>query len=220
MYFRLAVGGSLGNTEVWSINPAFDPEGEVTTNEWNAAAGQAMVQAAGNTPPPALLLTLLSTAAKVSNFRLEGRHDTTHALLGVAEYVRGNGWAGTGTPTKPAQTSVVLSLRTPLAGATGRGRLYWPALGASIDQTSLRMSGTDAAAIAGAGRLYLQSLQDEMKNAAGGLDLWTSLNLAVISRTSGSRNLVNRIQVGDVLDVQRRRRDRLRESYSTVDFPD
>jgi hypothetical protein len=45
------------------------------------------------------------------------------------------------------------------------------------------------------------------------------VGLAVWSRTAASITTVNQIQMGDIVDVQRRRRDQLVETYQSLAFP-
>lgn len=217
MYFRLSIGGKLGATELWTINPAFDPQWESSAATWDQEAGEAMVLAAAGVTPGAQILSAISSAADISTFRLEGRSDA-HALLGVAEYRLPTPYPGSGAPTKPAQSAMVLSLRTNTPGASGRGRLFLPSLNVPIDTTTLRLSSTTVTNLIPNVVTYLRGVQDAMRDA-GSFFPWTSLNLCVVSRTTGQRPLVNRIQIGDVIDVQRRRRDAIRETYQARDFP-
>ena len=217
MYFRLSIGGRLGATERWTINPAFDPEWESSAAAWDQEAGEAMVIAAAGVTPGAQILSALSSAANISTFRLEGRNDD-HSLAGVAEYILPTPYAGSGAPSKPAQSAMVLSLRTNTPGASGRGRLFLPAINVPLDTTTLRLSTVTTGALLPNVVSYLRGVQDAMRDA-GDFFPWTSLNLCVVSRSTGQRPLVNRIQIGDVIDVQRRRRDEIRETYIASNYP-
>lgn len=208
-YVRVSILGASPGGEVWSINPVFDPTGEFPG--WNQANADAAIVAINALTIPLTLLQCLSTALTVTGSRLEVRDDGNDSLIGISEGARTTAQSGTGTPRLPAQGALVASLRTNTPGASGRGRLYWPAVGASID-TNLRLSSPTTAAFAADMKTYLN-------NIAGALAAsFTSIgfNLAVRSRATQTTPHVARIQVGNVFDTQRRRRDNIPEAYSTV----
>jgi hypothetical protein len=120
---------------------------------------------------------------------------------------------GTASVVHPFQTSWVTSLRTTQVGPSGRGRLYWPATGVTLDPDTYRpIAGTVAAALAGV-KTYLGGIQTAVRVT------FASSTLTVWSRKLATSNMVTSIQMGDILDVQRRRRDALVESYATLSFP-
>lgn len=217
MYFRLAIKGSMGTYENWSINPVFDPQGEVE-NTWDQPTGQAMVNAASTVALPTALKSALAGFASVNHWRLEGRHSTTDELLGWAEKI-GPAQFGTGaTNVQTAQTAIVVSLRTNTPGARGRGRLYWPAFGASVND-SWRWSAPTPTAFTNDMKTYLKGLETAMLAAVNPIFPWTSLNLAVRSKANAATPHVVQLQAGDILDTQRRRRDRLPENYVSTVYP-
>ena len=217
MYFRLSISGTLFASEKWSVNPCFHFNAAIAP-VWDQASGDAIVAALGALPaPPAGLLTPLGAGGRLSGFRLEGR-DEDESLLGVSELSFPPGVAGTGTTTKSSQDSLVLSLRTDTPGASGRGRLYWPALGATLDSTSGKLSSPTPATAASAAVTYLTSIQEAIEDNAGVFP-FTSVLLGVRSTTQHVTRTVNRIQVGDVLDTQRRRRDAFVETYASAVYP-
>lgn len=218
MYFRLQISGSMAGIEVFTVNPVFDVEGELT-DSWVQSTANDMVTAAAAVQIPDPLLNLASARSSFQEFRLEGRADADDSLLGVAvaSYSGeqpGNMWPG----SHPSTCAVVLSLRTDSPGASGRGRLYWPAMGGQIGNT-LRLSSPAPAAVATAAAEYLNGVQEAMEAAAVALPPWSTLRLAVRSKTKKTTPHVVRVQVGDVIDTQRRRRDALPENYSTSAFP-
>jgi hypothetical protein len=121
---------------------------------------------------------------------------TGEAQLSTPEY-------GDSVNSLPPQCAVVVSLRTPIPGARGRGRMYFPAPGA--DQVGI------------AGRL-LTATRDAI-----GLRMALFFNafnadpamptVAVASSVGEFVTSVDEIRVGDVIDTQRRRRDALPEAY-------
>lgn len=215
-YIRLGINGALAATgEVWSINPCFNvsTESAYTQTELQAAAtGVAAVDV------PVTWKQSIGTDAKINRMRVEWRSDD-HDLLGVAEAPE-TGWAaGTYGAKMPPQSSAVISLRSDVPGGRGRGRLYLPLMGATISTSTYRLSSPTPAALAADSATYLRGIQDALKAALSPAPSLITFKLCVVSRANGNRVDINRIQVGDVVDTQRRRRDRLQETYSSVAFP-
>lgn len=201
---------------MWSVNPCFGIAGELSF-AWDQATGDAMATAIAALTPGTTMRAWLSTTASLQNIRLEGRSDTGE-LLGIAQAVKGSSQAGTGTASKPFQTAAVISLRTNTPGGRGRGRLYWPALGATIVNTTLRINPADVTTFASEARTYLAAISAALATA-GGFPPTASCPLIVRSTTGVFETQVNRLQVGDVLDVQRRRRDKAPENYTSLPYP-
>lgn len=111
--------------------------------------------------------------------------------------------AGTSTATcLPFQCAPVVTLRTATLSRAGRGRFYAPSL--AVDQVSAgRMLTTARDTLADAAEDLVQGL-----TSAGG-------NLVIYHRGSGSTTLVTSLDVGDVIDTQRRRRNKLIESRTS-----
>lgn len=217
MYFRLSIGGTIGTYEKWSINPVYDPEGEVPGNAWNQPNAQLMVSAAAAVTVPSRIKQALSAQAAVTSFRLEGRSDTDDSLYGFATAAPGAPVVGTGSALLPPQSAIVVSLITDTPGARGRGRLYFPGFGSQL-ATTFRLNAPTSADFAADAKTYLSAIQTAML-AAIGSPPFTGLRLAVRSRQSRTTHPVTSLRVGDVLDTQRRRRDRLPETYSSLSFP-
>lgn len=215
-YIRVGLQGTLPGGEVWSVNPAFNETTNVTT--WDQSAGQTAANSISALSLPSALNALKSTAAGLSRVRVERRSDAG-ALLGAAEAGWAGGGSGASAPVHPPQTSIVFSLRSNVPGSRGRGRLYWPAIGATLSSSTLRLATptTSDAATAAAG--YLDQIATALKVALAPSPSLIDYDLCVVSPTSGTRTKVVRIQVGDILDVQRRRRDRLVETYASAAMP-
>jgi hypothetical protein len=111
--------------------------------------------------------------------------------------------AGTSTATcLPFQCAPVVSLRTATLSRAGRGRFYAPSL--AVDQVA-------------AGRM-LTTARDTLADAA--LDLVQGLtsaggNVVIYHRATGTTSLVTSLDVGDVIDTQRRRRNKLIEARTS-----
>lgn len=216
-YFRLSIKGSLGAQEVWSVNPVLDPSNEVDF-DWNQTAGDASALAIASIVPPEPLLVSMSSACRITGFRVELRDTAQAGFLGASEYTRPAPFQGTGLATKPPQSSIVASLRTASALASGRGRLYWPALGVNMDPTSLRLTAQTAKTLSDSFSSYLTDIANALRTSWDAVP-WVGVGVSVYSPTSKILTPVNRIQVGDVIDVQRRRRDRMPETYQITAYP-
>lgn len=215
-YIRVRLNGSLPSGEVWSVNPAFNETTNVST--WTQTEGQAAADAIALLPIPTALNDLRSGAGIGVTVRVERRSDT-HELIGAAEAAWTAGKTTSVQARMPPQIAVVLSLRSTTPGSRGRGRLYWPAIGAQVDTTTLRLSVPTAAAAATAAATYLDGMATALKNALAPSPSLIDYDLCVVSPTTGSKTRITRIEVGNVLDVQRRRRDRLVEVYATAPMP-
>lgn len=212
-YVRVSIQGTLFSGEVWSVNPTFDPTGEFPggVNQANLEAAAALI---ANRSLPASLAALLSTQGKRTGAKLEVRDDATDALLALAQTASTTPAGGATSVNMPAQSAVVLSVRTTAPGGSGRGRLYWPAIGASLDTTG-RISNPAPATLVADFKLYLAGIRSDLAASFPTI----GFDLAVRSKTTHTTPHATRIQVGNVVDTQRRRRDSLPEAYASVTFP-
>jgi hypothetical protein len=211
-YVRVSILGSAPGGEVWSINPVFDPTFEFGTTVDQTKLDQAANDIAGLSPGSSLL-SFLSNSLAITGARVEVRDDSTDALMAISIQVRPTPLAGTGTPLRGAATAMVCSLRTNTPGGSGRGRLYWPAIGTAVT-TQLRFdSATQAGALTNFGT-YFHAMEDALATAFPTV----GFDLAVRSRTTHTTPHVNKIQVGNVPDTQRRRRDKQIEDYLSAAF--
>jgi len=207
---KVSVQGTLPGGEVWSVNPVW----EVTSGEViSFAECQAIVTAVNALTLTTNLRSMWNVATLLTGCRVEAR-TLGGQLENLAEGLRDSPQAGSGTNPHPYQTSVVTSLRTSTAGGRGRGRLYWPATGLTIDAGSLRINPTALTTAIGGVRNYLTSIQTAIDESVD-----ETTRLAVWSRTTPALHAVTSIQMGDVFDVQRRRRDQLTESVQVLGYP-
>lgn len=212
-YVRVSILGATAGGEKWSINPVFDP-----TLEFPGSVDQAQLDAAAAAiaalAVPAPLLTLMSSAMFVVGARVEVRDDVGDELLALSIANRATALPGTGSPKLPPQSAAVLSLRTNTPGASGRGRLYWPAMGPALTPSG-RMVTADVVDRVAAFKEYLLAMRSALATAFPTI----GFDLAIRSRTQQASPHVVRIQMGDVVDTQRRRRDALAETYTQSTFP-
>ena len=107
----------------------------------------------------------------------------------------------------PADVAIVVSLRSPVANRTGRGRFYLPQ--------------PTTTALTAVGRLD-ETAQDTIVNAL--LAAWTQANAAgenpvIYSRTQRATREINSFNVGDLFDTQRRRENALTENRVSAPMP-
>ena len=211
-YVRVSIIGTSVGGEVWSINPTIDPTFEFGTTV-DQTALDAAADAISALSPGGALLGSLSTAFSVTGCRLEVRDDSTDALIGISVQVRPVPLPGSGVPIRPAQCAIVFSLRTDTPGGSGRGRVYWPNIAGSIT-TQLRITPTDQTSYLAGMATYLHAMESALATAFPTI----GFDLAVRSRTTHSTPHVNKIQIGNVIDTQRRRRDKMVEDYVSQSF--
>jgi len=210
---RVSILGAMPNGEVWSVNPVWQIGGVSTTEDVTAEMAQTMATAVAAIVVPTGLQSAIGPGVSVTGCRLEARKwDGT--LATQAEAFKASPTVGTGTVSHPFQTSIVASLRTAGIGGSGRGRLYWPGTGVPIQNTLLRPTAATVTSILSGMKTYLTSI-----TAALNVTLFNDPILSVWSRTNSSTLPVNSIQMGDVLDTQRRRRDALIEAVQALSFP-
>jgi hypothetical protein len=207
---RVSLQGTLPGGEEWSVNPCFTLDDTGTTVTYDQL--NTVVSAINSISIPTSVRLMQSTSTNNTGCRVEARK-LTGELEALAEGVRGTAIPGTGTSAHSYQTALVTSLRTAQAGATGRGRVYWPATGMIVSASSLRPSAADVTSALAGVKTYLAAITTAIAPTLG------SAPLIVWSRSSGGRYLVNRLLMGDVLDVQRRRRDAAVESYQQLVYP-
>jgi hypothetical protein len=210
-FLRIVMDGALGagDQEAWSTkidcDVSLDIE-EITSVQLNDIANAVMTRFSGLASTNELK-TLLSSSGALLRVR-------TYSMIGTpSSALRGGASTaarvpGAGTLNKTPQTAVVFSLLSGLSGGSFRGRMYWPALQAGVG-TNLRQSSqaTQAQAMA----TFLTGVVTDVEGV-----LNTGASIAIYSPTRNLLTAVSTVQVGDVLDTQRRRRDNLRESYATA----
>lgn len=116
--------------------------------------------------------------------------------------------AGVGTgDMMPPECAVAMSLRAPISGRRGRGRMYLPA----VVETALAPNGTiGGSALTNLGTALATLIADV--DDAPGLDVYTPV---VCVTSSGQPGAVrpSEVRVGSLWDVQRRRQAQAAETY-------
>jgi hypothetical protein len=197
-YINVAKGATSG--EQWSMTVHTEKAGgtlAAAQAAW-AAALAVLWNGTGGTDSIGQFCKSTTTLTTASTAELDaltgkqlGRVESALALAGTS--------AG---ETLPPQLSVVCSLRTALATRAGRGRFYLPPFTTSVVTAGL-VTAASQAIVSLACQKFLQSL-----NTA-------TYIVCVYHRSSKTHDIVTTIDVGNVYDTQRRRRDKLIETRSS-----
>lgn len=217
MYLRIRPLGNIPAVgEKWTISPAY---------RWVPLAAtltQPMLQSLANRLVTAITLASLgplgnamSNGANISGWRVE-QYGEDDKLDAVAEANYAAPIASATGATKSLQDAVVCSLRTSTPGARGRGRVYWPAYGVTL--TNWRITAPTPAALSTAFKTLFLAIQGEINAEASANLISNVAELAVRSSTRRESYKVESLQVGDVLDSQRRRRDKVVEARAVVAY--
>ena len=215
-FARVLLRGTLGASENWSVGIAYRRSvdgGAIAQQELQAAA----VAIAARTLGPDIR-AVVSTAVRSTDVRVEVRSDANELLLAAEAPWTKLDSSGNGA-TKPPQTALVFSLRSTTPGSRHRGRFYWPALAANINADTLRLTATATQAYATQMAGYLDGIETDLKEKTEPSPSLIDYRLGVYSPTLKSLTDITRIEVGDILDVQRRRRDSLPELYASAPYP-
>lgn len=219
-FIRTIFKGSLGAVENWSVGINWGIFGLSPDAPDQAEVDGILAALRGTSAVTSLqpaLLTLLSTSANVNAIRVEKRAEDEQ-ILSVAEGLLTTPTTGTGTASKTPQDAYVFSLRTNTPGARGRGRIYWPALGAGLSGT-FQISTPTVATVSAQTKIWLQAIGTAMNGYYASISSPKTVVLSVRSVTDHVCRDVTQLQFGSILDTQRRRRDALPETYTSVVYP-
>lgn len=197
-YINVFRGATAG--EEWSLTLHTEKAGgtlAAAQAAWAASAavlwnGTGATDSIGQYCKSSTTLTVASTAEldPLTGKQL-GRVESALALAGSA--------AG---ETLPPQLTIVCSMRTALATRAGRGRAYLPPF-ATGSVTAGLFTAANLAVVATACQKWLQSL------------VTATYAPCVYHRASKTHDLIVTIDVGNVFDTQRRRRNKLIEARTT-----
>ena len=114
-----------------------------------------------------------------------------------------------GTVNMPPQDAICLSLRSPVVGRSGRGRMYVPAMVQGSCTNGLVASATRTSLV-NAGKAFV--------NAVESLSFGADSSYRVVVCSAGSSRGVppREVRVGDEWDTQRRREAQRKENYTTL----
>lgn len=212
--------GTLGSTENWSCGLTwrnFELFPASMTQPMIESLATRLVTALPSGTIPTALRGLWSSSASLTGWRVE-QHGEDEALTNVGQASYTTPVNGSGTATKTPQDALVVSLRTSTPGARGRGRLYWPALAATLS-SDFSLTGPTPAAAALATAQLMKLVGDQINAEWAANSQAVTCELAVRSIADHTSRKVERLQVGSALDTQRRRRDKIIETYTVQAYP-
>jgi len=199
-YICVANGTEAGETFTFTLH-TFNAAGTVAgaAAAWHTALGLLWN---GVAPPADSIKQLIPTTSSIISSSATEIDPLTGKNLG--QVITAEALAGTdATGPVPPQCAVTVSLRTAVFNKAGRGRFYLPAL--STDKVSAgRILAGAVTQIVTASQKMIQSL-----NGAG-------YTVVVYHRASRTHDNVVSVNVGDVFDTQRRRRDKLVEARTSL----
>lgn len=123
----------------------------------------------------------------------------------VSQLPFGAGTAGSSAAALPYEVALVITTRTPVANRRARGRCFLGGLSQAIlQQPGAIVANTRVLEFGNAFKAFLLAVQQTLiLPAASGVDGFFPV---VFSRTAADVQTINRIEVGNVLDAQTRRR--------------
>lgn len=211
-YNRIIFEGKTYSGEVWSSGLSFADvtlpvdggiiEDFAQLSDWAQAVFTQFQE-----PNYQELYKAISASGTVERVRAEARDGSS--LLQAAES-SGTAYTGTSVANQPAQVARVISLRTGRPGRSYRGRMYWPSLTAVIVPGTGKLDPTNQLATLNNAIKMIKMVRDQANTIVGA---GSDIQPVIYSSTLDLVTPVTKVQVGDVLDTQRRRRDRLQESY-------
>lgn len=207
---RLILKGSMGTVETWSTGFHFAAtngaviEDQALLQDWADNVATAIP-----TIVDGVLDNFISTIGTIDE--VVAQWFPTSGGVGLQATAPVVDFTGGAAMRQVYQACMVFSMRTGLPGASFRGRNYWPAVGATVAFTGKFETG-DVDVAPGRMVTLLEGIVDAGIGAA-------SLVPMVYSPTRDLLTLVSSVQVGDVPDTQRRRRDALIEDYVSAPYP-
>lgn len=150
------------------------------------------------------------TFIKVANIQADGKYPATQ---GPGVHTFSPALAGPNPSALPAFVGAALTLTTDVPRGRGHeGRIYWPAYGPGStgpSTPSIMTPGVQAQLVTTAKALVNAINSTQQSDGVG------NLTVGVFSSLTGGHHDVTGVKVGDVWDVQRRRKDAIREVYAT-----
>jgi len=216
-------GGPLPGGEIWSnsIRLAGDETGPTATVPtqgeiiaWLEGPAKDAVKKFHQTPGVGINAACKLTYMKMNVVDMDGHYveQTTHEYV-FSPVVNG----GSSAYLHPNQCTLVVSTLTQYErGYAHRGRFYLPSCAKQVDATTGGITTGEAGLVATAAALFLSELHDQ----PGPEPLLSDMHVCVMSnRGTGATNRITAVEVGTVIDTQRRRRNAMLEVYSRAALP-
>lgn len=143
-----------------------------------------------------------STDSRLTGVRISAYDANRKVLFGSNYFYLDSPVSGSGGATTqlPPQLAIVMTTRTGARGAGGRGRMYLPQNTAATSNGHLAVTVPET--IAAGGKAFLEAI-----HAIGPVP-------AVVNASKLTYSSINGVSVGNLFDVQRRRRNAFDETYA------
>lgn len=148
--------------------------------------------------------TGVPTDSRLEEIRIQARDSANKVINGANLFLLKTPVAGSAAAASqlPPQIAVVASLRTGARGPRGRGRMYLPLSGKV--GSSGKIGSADRTTYANATATFIANIRS------------TGPRPAVVNPGPLTYSDVTTVQLGDMFDVQRRRREGIQETYVSV----
>jgi len=148
------------------------------------------------------------TGVKVSHVSTDGTADPSLTRYYYGATAVAGGYT---TNANPAQITAVATLQTvKLRGRGSKGRMYLPGVGFSVGADG-KITSTQATTIANQMKIFLDGVN--ASTAVPGVVIVNSAEVTGVPFKAAEMNRVSAVRVGTVYDTQRRRRNKLVETY-------
>ena len=134
------------------------------------------------------------------------------ALAHSSVYQYTTGVTGTASNLLPPQCALAISMRAPIIGRRGRGRIYLPAVSAGVIAADATISATPASNI----RTAMATLIANLEDTPGPISLVPCV--AVMSADSSSAVRPSQVRTGNRIDTIKSRREGIAEVYTSLDL--
>jgi hypothetical protein len=216
--FGMVLNHGVGLTVDWPVD--VQTAARKVYDKWVAAAGTS-------------LSGMISGRVKLHDVSVYHLSATTGKSLDKGSYGPTTPWTGQAVDSLPNECALAVSLYGYTPGdfiqfpRRWRGRMYLPPMSTSVMENSDynrhgRLQLTKRGQILTSMSTFFNDLHRMSRTTGnhvplGGDDFW---GLCVVSRRDVATRRVKTIRVGDVMDVQRRRRNRQREVYADATISD
>lgn len=204
---RIILQGTLcGGAEVWTMSHACDPLSARTQSQLQSIAQEVGTIFEAWVWDDGVLGSVIPASIAFTGVRVDDVQDPG-GVVRTAQWDRTEPLTGASINyALPPECSIVVSLRTTLPGPRRRGRMYFPPLGTDSVTVNGQLGGTHQTSLADCMQDYFNAFNSNSTIAATAF---------VASDAAQALTAITSIQVGNVYDAQRRRRNALQEAYVT-----
>ena len=207
---KMTVFGSIDTSQGWSTSINFIAE--LAGGSWGPSDATALATALDAGAVNAWWLTAKAAASTTTT------HDGTRLLFYpagsetatvIGEHILPTAQVGTGTGNNPRLIAMVASLRSDVAGRSGRGRSYFPATGMAVNTNGQWTTGN--CGLVGGAYVTLLNSMNALDVSGYGL---TKLTAAIASFTKSQMNDITSVVCNSLPDTQHRREDKLGAAFT------